>query len=197
MLAGMIAAGIMAAKWWYDDYAAAQRGSPHPRAFPGAVPTNYGVLIVAMSGALILLALETGGESLLGLTGEQSHITVLFGFYTLIAAFVEELIFRGYLVVQNRGRYALVAGIIGASLVFSLLHPFLWEWSDNTLRFTPTPKGWFSTGAILAGSLWFYTVRFMASNPTRSLLPCIVAHLVKNLGVFAIKYAQGFVNAWW
>ena len=34
-------------------------------------------------------------------------------------------------------------------------------------------------------------------NPTRSLLPCVAAHLAKNLGVVAVKYAQGFVGDWW
>jgi hypothetical protein len=29
------------------------------------------------------------------------------------------------------------------------------------------------------------------------LLPCFVAHAAKNLGVFAIKYAEGFVGGWW
>ena len=124
-------------------------------------------------------------------------MTVLLGLYTLAAAFVEELIFRGYVVVENRGRTALVAGIVGASLVFALLHPFLWEWKDGALTMHFGPKAWFSTGAIFAGSLWFYAVRFLPGNPTRSLVPCIAAHAAKNLGVFVIKYAQGFVSGWW
>jgi membrane protease YdiL (CAAX protease family) len=43
-------------------------------------------------------------------------MTALFGLYTLMAAFAEELVFRGYLVVANRGRPALIFGIVGASL---------------------------------------------------------------------------------
>jgi hypothetical protein len=39
-------------------------------------------------------------------------------------------------------------------------------------------------------------VRFLPLNPTRSLLPSIAAHAAKNMGVFAIKYAQGFVTGW-
>ena len=29
------------------------------------------------------------------------------------------------------------------------------------------------------------------------LIPCIAAHLAKNLGVFVIKLAQGHVSGWW
>ena len=53
------------------------------------------------------------------------------------------------------------------------------------------------TAAVFAVSLWFYTVRFFGLNPQRSLLPCFMAHATKNLGVLAIKYAQGFVGGWW
>ena len=48
-----------------------------------------------------------------------------------------------------------------------------------------------------AGSLWFYALRFAPFNPGRSLLPCIVGHLTKNLGVFALKGAAGFVSGWY
>jgi membrane protease YdiL (CAAX protease family) len=197
LLAGMIlAAGVMA-KWWVDDYRAARSGQPRPGAFPGATPASGKAMWIGAAGAVVLLAGETAGEAALGLSDQQSRITILFGLYTLLAAFVEELIFRGYLVVAHRGRGLLIAGIIGASLIFALLHPFLWEWRDGSLQVQLTAKAWFSTAAIFAGSLWFYAVRFLAFNPTRSLLPCVAAHLAKNLGVFAIKYYQGFVGGWW
>lgn len=197
LLAGlMIAAGITARWWWLDCRAAAQ-GRPNARAFPGAVPVAGRVMVLAVAGALLLLVLETGGEYALGLTAQQSRMSVLFGLYSLAAAFLEELVFRGYLVVENRGRGALVAGIIGASLAFALLHPFLWTWRDHRLALHLNAKGWFSTGMIFAGSLWFYAVRFLRANPARSLLPCIAAHAARNLAVFAIKYAQGFVVGWW
>jgi membrane protease YdiL (CAAX protease family) len=141
--------------------------------------------------------METGGEYALGLTARQSHMTVLFGVYSLAAAFLEELIFRGYLVVENRGRAALLTGIVGASLAFALLHPFLWEWQEGHLALHGDGKAWFSTAMIFAGSLWFYAVRFLPANPTRSLLPCIAAHAAKNLGVWMIKYGQGFATGWW
>ncbi|AOS44624.1 CAAX amino terminal protease self- immunity [Lacunisphaera limnophila] len=193
MLAG---AGYLG-KLWRDDLRAAGAGRPNPRAFPGAEPAGRPVMILAVVGTLLLLGLETGGELALGLTGQQSQMTVLFGLYTLAAAFLEEIIFRGYLVVMDRGRAYLLAGIGLASILFALLHPFLWAWRDGALHFDFTAKAWFSTGAIFVGSLWFYALRFLPLNPRASLAPCIAAHVTKNLGVFAIKYAQGFVSGWW
>lgn len=197
LLAGMIAAAGYLLNLWWHDLVAARRGTPNPHAFPGAAPASERVIALAVTGALLLLAVETGGEQALGLTAQQSRMTGLFALYTLAAAFVEELIFRGYLVVENRGRAALLTGIVGASLGFALLHPFLWEWKDGGLEIHAGAKGWFSTAMIFAGSLWFYAVRFLPANRTRSLLPCIAAHAAKNLGVFAIKYAQGFASGWW
>lgn len=193
----MLAGGGWLGWTWWEDVRSARQGRPNPRAFPGATPVGRPVIVLAVAGTLALLAAETSGEHALGLTAEQSHMTVLFGFYTLAAAFIEELVFRGYLVLEHRGRGLLVTGIVGASLVFALLHPFLWEWRDGALHLRFTAKAGFSTGAIFAGSLWFYALRFMPLNPTRSLAPCIAAHATKNLGVFAIKYAQGFVSGWW
>ncbi len=197
LLLAMLGVSLAVGKWWLDDYRATQRGTPNARALPGATAVSPRMMVIAAIGALGLLAAETGGEYALGVSGEQSRMTVLFGVYTLSAAFVEELIFRGYVVVENRGRAALVAGIVGASLVFALLHPFLWEWKDGALSTHFGAKAWFSTVAIFGGSLWFYAVRFLPGNPLRSLLPCIAAHAAKNLGVFAIKYAQGYVSGWW
>jgi membrane protease YdiL (CAAX protease family) len=197
LLAGLLVAAAITARWWRGDLRAAARGQPNPRAFPGAAPASGRLIAVAVGGALLLLAIETGGEQALGLTAQQSHMTVLFAFYSLAAAFLEELIFRGYLVVEQRGRAALFAGMFGASLGFALLHPFLWEWRDGGLELHGGAKAWFSTVLIFAGSLWFYAVRFLPANRARSLLPCMAAHAAKNLGVFVIKYAQGFVSGWW
>ena len=196
LLLFMIAATVYVAKLWRDDGRAAAAGRPHPRALPGAVPAGSRAIILAVAGALLQLLFETWGEIRLGIAGEQSHITVLFGIYTLAAAVIEELIFRGYLVITHRGCVVRWAGILVASLLFAALHPFLWQW-DGGLVWTTGLKGWFSTGAVFLGSLWFYTVRFARWNPGRSLLPCFAAHAAKNLGVIAIKAAQGFLVGWW
>ncbi len=193
----MIAASLTVGKWWIDDYRAAGRGTPPERALPGTAPAPAAAITLAVAGALILLGAETWGEYALDISTEQSRVTVLFGLYTLAAAFVEELIFRGYVVVTGRGRTMLAGSIVAASAGFALLHPFLWEWHEGALLWRGGTKAWFSTGAVFAGSLWFYFVRFMPLNPRGSLLPCVAAHAAKNLGVFAIKYAQGFVSGWW
>lgn len=196
----MIGVGVYVTWLWRQDLlshrAGPQAGTGPGPMLPGATPAPARAIWLAAAGALLIVAGETWGELALGLADEQSRITVLFGCYTLAAAIIEEIIFRGYVVVENRGKGALWWGVLGASLLFAAIHPFLWE-IDDGFRFTFTPKGWFSFGAVFVASLWFYTCRFATWNPHRSLLPCFAAHLAKNLAVFAIKAAQGFVSGWW
>ena len=198
----MVAASLYMVNLWRSDYAAAQAGRPEPRALPGATPAPLAACVIAAIGAILILALETAGEINLGLSDQQSSITVLFGFYTLVAAFIEELIFRGFIVIEGRGRALRWIGIVVASVLFAALHPFLWEWkggwlwTDGSLELTLTAKGWFSTVTVFVSSLWFYTVRFARFNPEHSLLPCFAAHAMKNLGVILVKAAQGFVGGW-
>lgn len=194
----MIALGGYFAWLWWSDLSAVREGRlTAAQALPGATPASAGACVIAAAGALVILGAETWGEMALGLSDEQSKLTYLFAAYTLIAAIVEEIIFRGYVVVQDRGRAALIGGVLGASILFAAIHPFLWTWDDDGFAFTFTPKGWFSFVAVFAASLWFYACRFARWNPGRSLLPCFAAHLAKNAGVIAIKAAQGFlVGAW-
>jgi len=192
----MLIAGVYVSKLWWIDYLAHQRGEIIRGALPGATPTTRRAVLVAVTGALLILAAETWGEIKLGLSEEQSEITVLFGCYTLVAAVIEEVIFRGFLVVTDRGALVKWGAVLAASLLFAAIHPFLWLWEEGVWTWTLTAKGWFSTAAVFAGSLWFYTVRFLPSNPSQSLLPCFAAHAAKNLGVFLIKGVQGFVVGW-
>jgi len=197
LLLATIAGGVYLAWLWLSDYRAAQAGRPHPGALPGATPATVVACLVAAAGALVLTGAETWGELRLGLSGEQSKMTALFAVYSLVAAVVEEVVFRGFIVVEGRGVPARWAGALGASVLFAALHPFLWQW-DGALHLTLTAKGWFSTGAVFSGSLWFYAMRFSARlNPRQSLLPCFAAHAAKNAAVIAIKAAQGFLVGWW
>ncbi|MBK8477830.1 MAG: CPBP family intramembrane metalloprotease [Opitutaceae bacterium] len=196
-VAAMIAVAAVILHIWWGDLRAHYSGKPNARAFPGAVPCSRQSVLLAVAGALFLLALETGGEVVLGLDGQQGTVTILWSGYTLMAAFVEELTFRGYLVVAGRGRTWLWASIVAFSLLFALCHPFLWSWEEGRLLTHFTTKGWFSTATVFLCSLWFYTVRFFPMNPERSLIPCIAAHLTKNLGVFALKASFGFVSGWY
>ena len=194
----MIAATAYFAWIWWSDYRATSRGAAPRGALPGATQTSARAIVIAILGAVLIVAAETWGELRLGLSEEQSQITVLFGVYTLFAAVVEEIIFRGFIVPsENKGRFVRWVVMIGASLLFAAVHPFLWTWDDDGLQFDMmSAKGWFSTGAVFVSSLWFYFVRFMPANPKHSLLPCFAAHATKNLAVFAIKAAQGFVVGW-
>ena len=207
----MTAVGLYAMHLWRQDYLAAKFGRPIAGALPGATPCSIKACLIAAFGALVILTIETMGEVRLELSDEQSTMTVLFGFYTLIAAFIEELIFRGFIVIESRNKIFRWTGILAASALFAALHPFLWEWNmgdapgwqalllwrwNEWITFTLTPKGWFSTIIVFLSSLWFYFVRFAVFNPSRSLLPSIVAHATKNLGVFIIKLAQGFIDGW-
>lgn len=194
----MTGASVWAARLWVSDYRAALSGKPNDRSLPGATPVSTATVAIASLGALLLLAAETVGEHTLGLSAEQSKMTALFAFYSILGApVIEELLFRGYLVIEHRGRAALWAGVVGVSSLFALLHPFLWEWNGGGITVHFGAKAWFSTAAIFVGSLWFYAVRFFRLNPQRSLLPCFVAHTAKNLGVLAIKYFEGFLGGWW
>jgi uncharacterized protein len=188
---------VYAAAIWLRDYRAGKRGVAHANALPGAVPARAAAIIVGIFGAVVLVLIETKGEYALGISTEQSTITWLFAVYTIAAAFLEELIFRGYIVVLHRGTGATIAGVVAASVMFAALHPFVWEWRDGALHWIGGTKGWFSTAMVFASSLWFYALRFMPLNPNRSLVPCITAHAAKNLTVVAVKAAQGFVVGIW
>ncbi len=189
--------GLYVSRLWWNDFQAQRRGAPNPGALPGATSAPTSLIVVAALGGIVIVAAETWGEIRLGLTAEQSEMTVLLGGYTLVAAVVEEIIFRGFIVAPERkGRFVLWSSIIGASLLFAAVHPFLWQWENGAWTWSFTAKGWFSTGAVFVSSLWFYTVRFLPANRTRSLLPCFASHAAKNLAVFAIKAAQGFVSGW-
>lgn len=190
---GLIAAAYFF-KLWLGDLKMEQRGTPNPNAFPGATPASKTAIAIGIFGALIILTGETAGEYLFDFVEEQSDLTLLFGLFTLAAAFVEELIFRGFLVVTKKGRAALIGSIFLFSILFALFHPFLWEWHDeNGLVFHFSGKAWFSTSIVFVNSLWFYAIRFLPVNPRHSLLPCIAAHFASNLGVILIKFFQGHI----
>jgi membrane protease YdiL (CAAX protease family) len=198
LLALMTVAGLYVGRLWCADRRANRLGAPHPGALPGATDAPARAIWLAVAGALVILAAETAGENALGLAAQQSRMTWLFALYSVAAApIIEEMIFRGWLVVTTRGNVAMWAAAGGTSVVFAALHPFLWRWDDAGFAFTFSAKGWFSTGAVFATSLWLYAARLAGWNPRRSLLPCFTAHAAKNLGVVVVKAAAGFVGGVW
>ena len=201
----MTAAGLYCAWLWREDLRANLAGAQPSGSkktsggsLPGAEPAPARATVIAVAGVLVILALETLGESALGLFAEQSKMTVMFAVYSVLGApVIEEIIFRGYLVIGSRRRAVMWAGAVGASMIFAGLHPFLWSWDDAGFAWTFTAKGVFSTAVLFITSLWLYAARLAPWNPQGSLLPCFVAHAAKNLGVVAIKGATGFISGWW
>ena len=198
VLLALIALSGWIGRQWLVDYRAALGGRPSASPLPGATPAPGSAVAIAALGSVVILALETAGERSLGLTATQSSMTVLFGLYSIAgASIIEELVFRGYLIIEGRGRAVLWGGVVATSLLFAVSHAFLWDWDGQSLTWQLGPKAWFSTATVFVMSLWFYAVRVFRLNPGRSLLPCFAAHATKNLGVFGVKYVQGFVHGWW
>src|SRR5262245_60395709 len=113
----MFGASIYLGKlWWHDWMHWRVHQMTLKNAFPGATSCSWFAVFIAIAGALIILAVETGGEYALGISTSQSNITVLFLAAMLAAGFMEELIFRGYLVITNKGS----AWLIGSILLFSI-----------------------------------------------------------------------------
>lgn len=175
-----------------SDFQAQRQAGPNPKALPGAVPCDLGVWFIGAIGALLILAVETGGELALGLASQQSELLWYLVFAIVAAGVIEEVVFRGFLVVEHRGRAALIGSCIGFSLIFALLHGHFWS-TENGFEWTFTLKAGFSTAILLVNSIWFYALRFGPWNPQRSIFPCMLAHAISNLGVFAVKWYQGYV----
>lgn len=180
--------------YWGDYQSNQTSGQTDPRGMPGATSASWGLYGIAVIGALLILAAETGGEIALGIASEQSEMVWYFVFAILGAGIVEEVIFRGYLVVDNKGHAALIGSCVGFSLIFAIIHGHFWSNEEGeAFAWTFTTKAFFTTGILLANSLWFYALRFGPWNKNRSLFPCMLAHAASNFGVFAVKLAQGFV----
>ncbi len=198
----------LANMWWRDYREAKENPESIGKGLPGATPCSIRPILIAVAGTLILLAAETYGEIHLGIAEEQSDVSWFFLLAMISAAIAEEFIFRGFLVVESRGNTAKWISVFAFSALFALIHPYLWsfEWNDESTAGTLvkiisafdlnlTLKGAFTTAFIFVGSLWFYAVRFFRWNPHASILVPIVAHLAKNVAVFAIKLAQGHVTS--
>lgn len=188
---------------WLGDFRHFRKiGTVRRGAFVGATTVSLPYCFAAAAAAAAMLAIHIFQEYACGVESKQTAVSFWAIFSWCSAAFVEELIFRGYLVVQNRGRIWLWGSIVLFSVIFAAGHPFVWNyevpegasvlsgvWSVN---FTLQPI--LSTLAIFECSLLFYVLRFLPANKNRSLIPCIAAHLTYNVGVFATKAFQGFVS---
>ena len=189
---------------YWCDFKASASGRSNPKAMPGATFAPLSAYLIGTIVAFLILAVETGGEALLGIANEQNELVWFFIFASVSAGIVEEVIFRGFLVVENKGRVLLVISCIVFSLLFAVLHPYLWEFNypeDVSVwqfwladfNFVFSQKALFTTAILFANSLWFYALRFGPWNKNRSLFPCMLAHSASNLGVFFVKWWQGYL----
>ncbi|MEX0322858.1 MAG: CPBP family glutamic-type intramembrane protease [Puniceicoccaceae bacterium] len=202
MILVFCAAALYCLKIWREDYLSARRGSPNPRALPGATGVPAIAIWVGVIGAILLVLLETAGEIHLGVSSQQTTIPAIALLSMLAAGIIEEIIFRGYIIIDKRGTNMLIASAMVFSLIFALLHyqyyteiPEDGNWRDMSLVIDS--KSLWSLFLLYLNSLWFYTVRFFRLNPQHSLLPCFAAHIASNFAVFMVKLAQGHVVGWW
>lgn len=185
---------------WRLDLRDHLRGRRAANPLPGATSVRGWWVLVGVAGALALVAIETVGENRLGVTEEQTDTVVISLVAWVAAGFVEELIFRGFLFYDRKGPGVLWLSILGASLLFALLHfQYYLEFPEGGSIPSgvkiDAKSGW-SLLILVLNALWFYYLRFGAKNPKRSLIPCFAAHIASNLGVFFVKLAQGHVTGW-
>ena len=191
-----VVAAAFILKMWISDYMAWKKGTPFERAIAGATGAPMRLVWLSVIVSVGIVIIESAGEYALGATTAQSTIPWYYLAAMLGAGIVEEMIFRGYLVIQTKGRKTLIASIIIFSIAFALIHGHLLGWSKDTYSFevklAPGPIWW--TLILFTNSLWWYAVRFMPSNKDHSLLPCFAGHMASNLAVFVIKLAEGYVS---
>jgi membrane protease YdiL (CAAX protease family) len=162
-----------------------RRLSGEPEKFwPGTTYAPMAAYYAAAAGAILITIAEAAVEKRAGLTSMQAEIQAAILFQLLGAAVIEEALFRGFVAPGELVGRKLLALIIIGSLVFALIHNFHLSTAEGKVN---------ATFAFIT-SLWLYVVRFNPLNPDRSLLPCFMAHTVRNLAVFGIKASQGFIT---
>lgn len=169
--------------WARERRKRARNGEPE-KFWPGTTYAPTAAYFIAAAGALLITIAEAAVEKRAGLTDQQDVLPAIFVFQLLGASVVEEMLFRGFVAPGELIGRKLLALMIVGSLVFALIHNF-----D-----LGTAEGKLNAVFAFVTSLWLYVVRFNPLNPDRSLLPCFMAHTVRNLAVFGIKGAQGFIS---
>lgn len=175
--------GLAVLAMWLGDLRRPADG--RERFWPGATRCGWQPVILAIGGVIALTIVETLLEDGLGLRDQQTTIADHFLLAMLGASVVEEMTFRGFAASESLAGWRLLAVTLVGSAVFAAFHGH--GLSDA--------KGWVSTGSVFAVSCWLYLSRFNALNPGRSMIPSLAGHAARNLAVFGVKAAQGFV-AW-
>lgn len=155
--------------------------------WPGTTPVRISGILIIVAGVLLITIAETCVEIRAQVSQLQSVSTLYILGASLGAAIVEEMVFRGFLAPAGLQGKKLLLLIFLGSIIFSLFHAL------NGFNFRDT-QGQISLAFAFLMSVWLYLGRYNPLNPERSLLPCLIGHLVRNLAVFGIKWSQGFVN---
>ncbi len=196
----MLCASLWLAKNFISDLRANFGGKVS--GLEGATACRPAVCAAGVLCALAVLAIFTIAEYYFGVSESQTSAPFYVIVFWFSSAFVEELVFRGYFVVQNRGKTALVASIFAFSALFTLAHPFFWsyappdgaaEGAEKILSFHFGANAVISSLSIFSLSILFYCLRFVPQNKNRSIIPCIAAHFSYNLGVYIVKLFQGHI----
>jgi uncharacterized protein len=189
-------AAIVILKFWISDYKAWKNGTPFERALPGATSAPMKLIILSALVSVGIVLVETAGEYAMGATKAQSTMPAYYLVAIVCAGVIEEVLFRGFCVIQSRGRKIFYTSIVIFSIVFALIHGHLIAKNPDSgvyqLVLAQGPMWW--TAILFVNSLWWYAVRFMPQNKNKSLLPCFAGHIASNLAVFVIKLAQGYVS---
>lgn len=200
-LANAAVAAYLFYMWCADLLYFKKNGALREKSFAGATPCG---VRIALLGALLggaLLVFHTLAENIFGVAAEQTRVAPWAFVSWVAAAFVEELVFRGYLFVGGGGRVVLVLSCVFFSLVFACAHPFVWNYEiaegasvlGGVWSFDFSAQKVLATVHIFECSCLFYFLRFCPFNKTRSLIPCVAAHFAYNIGVFLAKLAGGYV----
>ena len=199
---GMFAASAWLFKMWLGDLSDFRKTGVGRRGeFPRARPASKWLAWLGVFVGLWILAGITIAEIATGEVGAQTKVSCLALLSWVGAAFIEELIFRGYLVIDHHGEFVLWLGVLFFSFIFTVFHPFFWDYTipdggsvfDASFTFNFTAKALRDSANVFGSSVVFYALRFCPQNKMRSLIPCIAAHLTYNVGVFCVKAFQGFV----
>ncbi len=152
--------------------------------WPGTTSSSLASVLLSVSGILLITLAESCVEIRYQVAHEQSSLVAIALLSLLGAAVVEEIVFRGFVAPAHLTGLKLLMVVLIGSAVFALFHGFNISKTQGKISFI---------FAFLT-SVWLYFARFNPLNPQRSLLPCLAGHCVRNLAVFGIKWAQGFIT---
>lgn len=183
LLYALLAAAVLTG--WARETSRRSRTSAGEGFWPGTTRAPAAAHFAAAAAMLLITVAESVVEIRTGVAGSQSVLTGLSLLSLISAAVVEETVFRGFAAPGWLTGPSLLGAVTAGSVVFALIHGF-----DPS-----TVQGRISLAFAFVTSLGLYVARFNPLNPARSLAPCFTAHIVRNLAVFGIKWAQGFV-AW-